>query len=169
MYKILEKQNYAGTCYERQTYDGQNNLVETTLIQVSAYNTVSDGGTSMIMLYDSKMQPIEEAIRFLNFGGMSGQSQNYVFLAVSALKFLYTYLDIYSIQLSEMTKKEANGFIDFLKGVSREGLLYNTELTTKRKNETVSSYIKVARKYVEYLGYDKHILLSKSKLFFTRA
>ena len=167
MYKILEKQNYAGTCYERQTYDGQNNLVETTLIQVSAYNTVSDGGTSMIMLYDSKMQPIEEAIRFLNFGGMSGQSQNYVFLAVSALKFLYTYLDIYSIQLSEMTKKEANGFIDFLKGVSREGLLYNTELTTKRKNETVSSYIKVARKYVEYLGYDKHILLSKSKGFKT--
>ena len=167
MYKIIEKQNSSGTCYEMQTYDSQNNLVNTRLIQVNSYNTVSDDGTSMIMLYDSKMQPIEEAIRFINFGGMAGQSQNYVFLAVTALKFLYAYLDIYGIQLSNMTKQEATGFIDFLKGVSREGLLYNTSLTTKRKNETVSSYIKVARKYVEYIGYDKHILLSKSKNFKT--
>lgn len=167
MYKIIEKQNSSGTCYEMQTYDSQNNLVDTRLVQVNSYNTVSDDGTSMIMLYDSRMQPIEDAIRFLNFGGMTGQSQNYVFLATTALKFLYAYLDIYGIRLQDMTKKEATGFIDFLKGISREGLLYNTELTTKRKNETVSSYIKVARKYVEYLGYDKHILLSKSKSFKT--
>lgn len=167
MYKIIEKQNSSGTCYEMQTYNSQNNLEGTRLVQVNSYNTVSDDGTSMIMLYDSKMQPIEEAIRFINFGGMAGQSQNYVFLAVTALKFLYAYLDIYGIQLSNMTKQEATGFIDFLKGISREGLLYNTKLTTKRKNETVSSYIKVARKYVEYIGYDKHILLSKSKSFKT--
>ena len=167
MYRIIEKRNSAVTCYEMQTYDSQNNLVDTKLVRVNSYNTVTDDGTNMIMLYDSKMRPIEDAIRFLNFGGMAGQSQNYVFLAVSALKFLYAYLEIYNIRLPAMTKKEATGFIDFLKGVSREGLLYNTELTTRRRNETVSSYIKVARKYVEYLGYDKHILLSKSKGFKT--
>lgn len=167
MYKIIEKQNSAGTCYEIQTYDSQNNLVDAKLVNVNSYNTVSDDGTNMIMLYDSKMQPIEDAIRFLNFGGMAGQSQNYIFLAVSSLKFLYAYLDIYRIHLPAMTKKEATGFIDFLKGVCREGLLYSTELTTRRSNETVSSYIKVARKYVEYLGYDEHILLTKSKSFKT--
>lgn len=167
MYRIIEKQNSSGIFYEMQTYDGQNRLVDTKFVQVHSYETDSDGGTHMIMLYDSKMQPIEDAIRFLNFGGMTGQSQNYMFLATTALKFLYAYLDIYNIHLADMTKKEAIGFIDFLKGISREGLLYTTELTTKRKNETVTAYIKVARKYVEYLGFDKHILLSKSKSFKT--
>lgn len=167
MYKIIEKQNSSGTCYEMQTYDSQNNLVDSRLVQINSYSTITDDGTNMIMLYDSRMHPIEDAIRFINFGGMAGQSQNYVFLAVTALKFLYAYLEIYGIQLEAMTKKEATGYIDFLKGISREGLLYNTELVTKRKNETVSSYIKVARKYVEYIGHDDHILLSKSKSFKT--
>ena len=120
MYRIIEKQNSSGTCYEMQTYDGQNSLVDTKFIQVNSYVTTSDDGTNMIMLYDSRMQPIEDAIRFLNFGGMTGQSQNYVFLATTALKFLYAYLDIYGIHLQDMTKKEATGFIDFLKGISRE-------------------------------------------------
>lgn len=167
MYKIIEKQNSSGTCYEMQTYDGQNTLVDTKLLQISSYYTISDDGTNMVMLYDSQMRPIEDAIRFLNFGGMDGQSQNYVSIAVTALKFLYAYLEIYNIQLSSMAKKDARGFLDFLKGISRKGLLYNTELTTKRRNETISSYIKVVRKYVEFLGYDKHILLSKSKNFKT--
>lgn len=163
MYKIIEKQTSSGTCYEMQTYDGKNVLVDTKFIQIYSFYTISDDGTKMVMLYDSQMHPIEDAIRFLNFGGMDRQSQNYVSIAVTALKFLYAYLEIYNIQLSSMAKKDARGFLDFLKGISRKGLLYNTELTTKRKNETVSSYIKVARRYVEFLGYDRHILLSKSK------
>lgn len=119
------------------------------------------------MIYDSNMNPIENAIRFINFGGMIDQSQNYILQAISALKFLYAYLSIYNIELKTMTKKEAIGFIDFLKGISREGLLYTTELSTKRQNETVSCYLKVARKYVAYLSYDEHILLSKSSNFKT--
>ena len=167
MYIISEKQNSSGTFYEMKTYDGQKKLVDTKQIQILSYNTTSEDGTKMIMLYDSRFQPIEDAIRFLNFGGMTGQSQNYVFLAISALKFLYAYLEIYGIRLQDMTRKEAVGFIDFLKGISREGLLYTTELTTRRKNDTVSAYLKVARKYVDYLGYSKHILLSKNKNFKT--
>ena len=118
MYRIIEKQNSDGTCYEMQIYDSQNSLIDTKLIQVNSYATTSDDGTSMIMLYDSRMQPIEDAIRFLNFGGMTGQFQNYVFLATTALKFLYAYLDIYGIRLQDITQKEATGFIDFLKGIS---------------------------------------------------
>jgi len=48
MYRIIEKQNSAGTCYEMQTYDGQNSLVDTKLIQVNSYATTSDDGTDMI-------------------------------------------------------------------------------------------------------------------------
>lgn len=167
MYKIIEKQNPSGTCYEIQTYDSHNTLTNIRTIQINSYTTNTDDGTAIVMLYDSKMQPLEDAIRFINFGGMVGQSQNYILQTISALKFLYCYLEIYNIELRNMKKKEATGFIDFLKGISREGLLYTTELSTKRKNETVSSYIKAARKYVDYLGYDKHILLAKSSNFKT--
>lgn len=163
----MEEQNSAGTYFKILTYNSQNILMDTRIVQVNSYNTVCDDGTNMIMLYDSRMQPIEDAIRFLNFGGMIGQSQNYVAIAVTALKFLYAYLDIYGINLSAMSKKEAISFVDFLKGISREGLLYNIILTTKRKNETVSSYLKVVRKYMEYLNYNKHPLLAKSNSFKT--
>ena len=169
VYEIIEKRHSTGVFYEIRTYDSRNSLVDTKAVQINSFNTVSDDGTTMIMLYDSKMRPIEDAIRFINFGGMDGQSRNYVLLAVSALKFLYAYLDIYGVRLKDMSGKEAAGFIDFLKGVSRKGLLYATELTVKRKNETVSSYIKVARKYVEYLGYEGHILLSRIDRFKTAA
>ena len=162
MYKIFEKQNTSGTCYEIQTYDSQNTLTDTRLVQINTYNTITDDGTPITMIYNPKMEPIEEAIQFINFGGMDGQSQNYILQAISALKFLYAYLFIYNINLEKMTKKDATAFLDFLKGISREGLIYLTELITKRRNETVSSYLKVARKYVEYLGYDNHVLLSKS-------
>lgn len=167
MYKIIEKQNPSGTYYEIQTYDSQNCLADIKTIQISTYNSVADDGTAVLMFYDSQMKPIEDVIRFINFDVMSDLSQNYMLQTISALKFLYSYLEIYNIDLKAMTKKEATGFIDFLKGISREGLLYTTELSTKRKNETVSSYIKAARKYVDYLGYDKHILLSKSSNYKT--
>lgn len=163
MYIITEKQNTSGTYFEKQVFDGQNNLTDTYRIQVYSFNTTTDDGITIIMIYNSKMQPIETAIQFINFGGMKDQSQNYILQAISALKFLYSYLEIYGIDLEDMSKKDAVGLLDFLKGVSREGLLYTTNLTTKRKNETVSSYLKVARKYVEYLGFDDHVLLSKSK------
>lgn len=162
MYKILEKQNTSGTCYEVLTYDSQNTLTGTRRIQINTYNTITDDDTPVIMIYNPQMEPIEEAIQFINFGGMDGQSQNYILQAVSALKFLYAYLSIYNINLKKMTKKDAVAFLDFLKGISRDGLIYTTSLITKRRNETVSSYLKVARKYVEYLGYENHVLLSKS-------
>ena len=162
MYRINEKQNTSGTYFEKQIFDGDNNLTDTQRIQICSFNTKTDDGIPITMIYNSKMQPIETAIQFINFGGMKDQSQNYVLQSVSALKFLYSYLEICGIELSDMSKKDAVGFLDFLRGVSREGLLYTTNLTTKRKNETVSSYLKVARKYVEYLGYEDHILLSKS-------
>lgn len=162
MYIINEKQNTSGTYFEKQIFDGQNKLTDTHRIQVCSFNTTTDDGMPITMIYNSKMQPIETAIQFINFGGMKDQSQNYILQAISSLKFLYSYLEIYSIDLEDMSKKDAVGFLDFLKGVSREGLLYTTNLTTKRKNETVSSYLKVARKYVEYLGFDDHVLLSKN-------
>jgi len=162
MYKIIEKKNASGTYYEMQTYDSNNALVNTKAIQINSYTATIADGFSVIMLYDPDMEPIEDAIRFLNFGGMDGQSQNYLLQAVSALKFLYAYLCLYSVNLKDMNKANATGFIDFLKGISREGLLYTTELSTKRRNETVSSYLKAARKYVSFLGYEDHILLSKS-------
>lgn len=162
MYKIIEKQNTSGTYYEIQTFDNHNKLTDTRLIQINTYNTITDDGTPVTMIYNPYMEPIEEAIQFINFGGMDGQSQNYILQAVSALKFLYAYISIYNIELEKMSKKDAIAFIDFLKGISREGLLYTTEFTTKRRNETISSYLKIARKYVEYLGYENHVLLLKN-------
>ena len=163
MYKIIEKQNNSGTFYQVQTYDSQNKLVDNKSVQISAYSTKTDDGIPLTMIYNHHMQPISDAIRFINFGGMKDQSQNYILQSISALKFFYSYLTIYNIELQDMKKQEAIGLIDFLKGISRQGLVYNTELTTKRSNETVSSYLKAIRKYISYLGYENHPLLERGR------
>lgn len=163
MYKITERQNSSGTYYEKQDYSTKNELISTEYIKIRVYTSKTDNGKTLTMFYDSNMNPIDDAINFINFGGMQGQSQNYILQATSALRFLYAYLEIFHIDLSQMEDKEARAYIDFLRGVSREGLLYTTDFKTRRTNETISSYLKVARKYVSYLGYDNHAFLTKSE------
>lgn len=167
MYKIIEKQNTYGTYFEKQILNNSSKLIDTKIIQIFSFTSNYNDGTPIIMFYDSNMNPIDNAINFVNFGGMINQSQNYILQSISALKFLYSYLSIYNIDLKNMTKVEANNFIDFLKGISREGLLYTTEFSTKRKNETINAYIKSIRRFIDYLGYESHIFLSKKNNYKT--
>ena len=50
MYRIIEKQNSAGTCYEMQTYDGQNSLVDTKLNTVQEHIDAAEIVRSQVYL-----------------------------------------------------------------------------------------------------------------------
>lgn len=161
MYLVNEKQGADGTYYEMTAIDENGEVAFTKNIHIRSFDTVVNNKI-IHMVYNSEMEPIYDAIRFLNFGGMNNKSQNYVLQSVSALKFLYAYLEIYSVKLDEMNKAQAQTLMDFLKGISRKGLLYETEFVTVRKNDTILAYLKTIRKYVDYLGFEDHILLKKA-------
>lgn len=165
MYIITEKRDLDGLYYEKLYCNNDYELIEKKIIQSKTYETKLKDGTSIIMFYDSNMNPIESAIEFINFGGMENQSQNYLLIAKTALKLLHDYLEIYEINLAELNKSEAKGFLDFLKGISRKGLIYETHLKTHRRNQTINSYLKPIRLYVDYLGYEEHVFLLKQNSF----
>ena len=159
MYKVTESQNRYGNCYDVQIVAGDRIDSERT-VQYQQYITRQDG-RDVILIYSSEMEPVEDVIRFLNYGGMHGQSQNHVLVAASALRTLCAYLEIYGICLKDMTQKDAVGYLDFLKGIPCAGLIYESHLVTHRKGETINSYLQVVRRYVDYLGYENHVLLQK--------
>ena len=160
MYKVTESQNRYGNCYDVQILVAGDRIDSERVVQYQQYITRQDG-RDVILIYSSEMEPVEDVIRFLNYGGMHGQSQNHILVAASALRSLCAYLDIYDIQLKNMTQKEAVGYLDFLKGIPRAGLIYESHLVTHRKGETINSYLNVVRRFVEYLGYENHVFLQK--------
>lgn len=161
MFEIIETRNSYGNCYKMNTYN-DNKIITTNEIQIKSFNSFVDD-KCIIMLYSSSMQPIDNAIDFLNWG-MNNASENYILQSITALKLLHSYLEIFNVSLDNMDKKQALGFLDFIKGMSHEGFLYTTKLTTIRKNESVSCYLKVIRKYIEFLGYDNHVLLKRTNI-----
>ena len=68
MYKITEKQNSSGTYYEKQDYNTENELISTENIKIRVYTSKTDNGKILTMFYDSNMNPIDDAINFINFG-----------------------------------------------------------------------------------------------------
>lgn len=160
MYLIEESKNSFGNCYCLSTLDKNNKVLSNIVVQIKTFNT-NVNGREITMIYDTNMKPIEEAVQFINFE-MNNLSTNYKLQAITAIKLLYSYLELYKVNLVDFQKKEAKSLLDFIKGTSRDGFIYTTKLLTIRQNETVLSYLKIFRKYISSLGYDNHILLKKS-------
>ena len=160
MYQVIEKRDSYGNYYEVQMVNSSGVVMNMRRVQYRQYMAEADG-IPVLMIYSDSMEPVSEAIRFLNFDELARKSRNYAALAANALRCLFSYLDVYDVDLRKMTKSEGNSYVDFLLGISRKGALYETHLVTHRKSETVNSYINVARMFVTFLGCDGHILLKK--------
>lgn len=161
MYKIVEKRNNYGNYYELNTIKS-NKIIHKDIIQIKSFNTILNNN-SFIIFYNAQMQPIYNLNKFINYY-MKNDSENYKLQAIISLKLLYSYLALFNVSFEKMTKKEATGFLMFIKGVSQEGILYSTELLTLRKNTTISSYLNTIRNYVNFLGYDNNIFLKKKNI-----
>ena len=163
MLNITEQNGPAGTRYLVQEVDGNGEIVNERFVEISIQQGTTSTGQSLHMLYDSNMTPIYDAIKFINFGGMANQSENYRLQTLSALKFFFSYLEIFGVDAKNMTKKNAVAFLAFLQGISQNGLLYKTNYTTQRSNQTVASYLKGLRKFLRFMEYDNHVLLKKNQ------
>lgn len=76
-----------------------------------------------------------------------------------ALKYLYSYCAIFSIDLKSMSKADTSGFISFLLGYSVDGIDVSLKFNTFRSTSTVNSYLSAIRSYLNYLEIKKHPLL----------
>lgn len=142
-----------------ETLDTNNKKIHDKTIQIRSFNTKVEE-KPFVLMYDSKMEPLYDATVFLNFD-LNNQSTNTVLQSVTALKILYSYLEIFNISLDSLSQKQARAFLFFAKGVSSEGFIHVTSLKTIRTNETINAYLQTIRKFIRHLGHDNHVFLKK--------
>lgn len=78
-----------------------------------------------------------------------------------ALKYLYSYLSIFNIELKDLTQDEASKFITFLVGQSQAGKDYTLEFKSIRSASSVNDYLSLIRNYIKYLNLRNHPLLNE--------
>lgn len=113
------------------------------------------------MLYDVDMKPISEVFNFLNFN-LASCSFHTKEKNLHALKLLYSYLTIFNLELSQLTKLDITNLQYFLKGISPCGYTISLELLSNRKNETINGYLSIYRSYIKALNIKNSPLLKKS-------
>lgn len=109
------------------------------------------------ILYDSNMVPIKEAFEFINYEFLTS-SPNTKSQVVSALRILYSFLELFNLSLESLTDEDIKNLKYFLKGYSPKGNFISIDLSTDRSNNTINIYLSIYRKYIDFLGVEDSIL-----------
>ena len=120
-----------------------------------------DGDLTKPVVYASDWSVILEATMFLREGlkydGVNTRKQ-----AASAVKLLYSFLDIFGFSLEKLTKQQARALVEFMRGTLGSSSSCTVELARVRDEGTVSDYLSVIRRLARYLELDdRHPLLKK--------
>lgn len=162
MYKVVEKRNYFGTCYEIHKQDNIR------LISIVGLNKVVDEFRYLILI-DSYGQTIKSAYKYLNVH-LDKATYKKRELAFTALKLLYSFMELFNIyKLSDIDLDERARLITFLKGGEHKTPFATYELNTKRTNITVNNYISVYRAFFKYLKIENRIFEDTHTIFRERS
>ena len=103
------------------------------------------------ILYDSNMIPIKDFFSFINYQFLT-DSPNTKFQAISALRLLYSFLELFDLDFKELTDDDINNLKYFLRGYSPKGSLITINLNTNRSNTTINTYLSMFRRYADFLN-----------------
>lgn len=102
------------------------------------------------IIYDSQMNPIKECFEYINYELLTS-SPNTVMQSVSALRLLYSYLELFDLNIEKLTDEDIKNLRYFLRGFSPHGNFITIDLSTERSNVTINTYLSFYRKYTEFL------------------
>lgn len=159
MYYITERKLPSGTCFEKK-YIAEDGSSYISKIHIRTANVTLED-IHYTYLYNSDMSLISPVFHFINFE-LQNTSPNHRTMAINALKLLYSFLELYSLDIKSLTKNDIQNLIIFLEGTSKRGTLYNLNLSTQRSGATINNYFAIYRNYVAYLGYNDSAFLTKS-------
>lgn len=120
------------------------------------------GNGKYILLYDSNMNVIRDAHRYLNKDFKAKQySENTKKSICTALKVLYTFLELFDCELNKLDRKEIAMLKEFILGIAEKGLTYSFEGVERKSNRTFNKYVGYYRAYFRFLGIENKILNEK--------
>lgn len=134
--------------YLVDTDTNENTLLKTVNITSATRPNVK---RDYIILYDTNMNPISEAFEFLNYEYLTC-SNNTKYQALTALRLLYSFLELFDLNIENLTGEDINNLKYFLRGMSPKGKFISIDLNTERISDTINIYLSIYRKYTKFLG-----------------
>lgn len=120
-------------------------------------------GVEHHILYTSYMTPIREAFTYLNYT-LKGSSPNTIKQSITALRLLYSYLELFDLDIKSLTDEDIVKLKYFLRGISPKGAIISLDLSTTRNGTTINSYLSVYRKYAKSLNLKESSLIKLSDI-----
>jgi len=156
---VTEKKNSSGIYYERRFESTFEVEAIIDVIQMKTANIIINN-INYTYIYDSNMEPISPVFEYLNFE-LKNSSPNNLTPAISALKLLFCFLELFHIQFQSMRNNDLKKLILFLEGVPKKGIDYQLNLATQRSSSTINNYLSVYRSYANFLGLTDSIFTKK--------
>ncbi|WP_277584995.1 tyrosine-type recombinase/integrase [Psychrobacillus antarcticus] len=157
MDKIVEYKGYFGVKYERiQGNNSSEVMVAAILKKYKEFTYMMVIGTNQKVCYDT--------YKYLNLE-LEDKGFSHRELALRALKFLYSYLELFNTDIGYLNPDDKNKIITFLKGGKGNGQYITYCLETVRKNDTVNAYLGVYRSFFDFLGITDNIFKETKGLY----
>ncbi|WP_079523833.1 tyrosine-type recombinase/integrase [Solibacillus isronensis] len=149
MDRIVEYNGYFGIKYK---YIRESYTQEVTVVgRKKEYK-----GFTYMLIIGTNGNAYFEAYKYLN-DELSDESYSTREQALRALKFLYSYIELFNTDIKYLDAADINKIRVFLKGGTGTGQYITYDFKTVRANSTVNSYFGVYRSFLRYLGIKNNI------------
>lgn len=161
MINIIENDDTVDTSYTIQTVmDGQ---VKNEYMLKCKSTIFEKEGTKYYLLFDKYYNLVRPAFKYINiYMSNLNKAEQTKEKTLVALKLLYSFISIFSIDLRTMTHDEVAQMMAFFLGASKIGERYSLSLLSPRSISSVNDYLSIIRGYIKYLDYEDHPLLNKA-------
>lgn len=157
---IEEVETYSGaTAFLKKYTDSNQNIISERLICFKSEKYIDKGGSVFFLIYDSKYRVVTEGYQFINFE-KKYQSPNTKEMYSAALKLIFSFCELFNINLESFNKQNVRTLIDFLYGLSQLGHI-ELRLNTRRSPETINNYLSTYRSFFNFIGYDDSVFHEK--------
>lgn len=129
--------------------DNPNNFISEHTVRVRTF-TPQYKGTERYLIYDSDMNVISDAYRYLNHN-LKQLATNTTSKSMYALKYLYVFLEVFGKTVQQLDQDDIVKLTYFLTGVTSNGQNIQLDLLTNRGKVTVNSFFSIYRDYFRFL------------------
>lgn len=119
---------------------------------------IDKNGKTNYAIFDNDGKIITDAFKYLNFY-LSDKTNQTKQKNMVALKYLYSYCTLFSVNYKKMTKTQASAFTMFMAGRSINGNEISFKFNTVRAASSVNDYLSCIRSFLKYMNISKHPLL----------
>lgn len=161
MIKIIENCNYTDISYQIQTIN-KDQIIDEYEIRCKS-TTKNMGNKVYYLLFDRNYILLKSVFEYINvYQDNLRKSEQTKEKTLVALKFLYSFLNIFNIELNEMTSSDGTMLLTFLFGYSQTGNDFSMSFNSVRTASSVNDYLSIMRNFVKYLKYKNHPLLESA-------